>query len=435
MILVVIDDPSVLASAALRTVDHEGALAEGDPGEASRNDGDFFSVKNVWAEIDVSALDTVFAVAWTAGERDDRLSDVIARVCEDGLAELFDFGFGGMRPYQHSVSAAFIGAFDDEFVEVLEYISTVFGEHGQVGRHILEQRFLLEIEPDHIRDEIVHHLVVGCAGADCVGKVHIALPVCGHQPGDAEDRIWAEGEGIEEVVIESAIDHIDPFEAFCGFHVDDVVFDDQVLADNDLYTHAPGEERVFEVGGVVDARGEEYDGGVLWRWAVNGGDVTEESKQLLAVVVDGPYLLVCEQRGEDPLHHLAIGQNIADSGRAAPVVLEHQVVSVSIADEVTAAYMDVDVFWDIDSDEFRAEMFRALDDLEGDDSLLEDALVVVEVVKKEIEGGDSLDQSAFDPGPLVSGDDTGDGVEGHDPLGAAIVAVDSERDALVEKGL
>ena len=73
-------------------------------------------------------------------------------------------------------------------------------------------------------------------------------------------RVVAEHERIEELVVDAAIDHVDALEASRRSHVDDVVVADEVAALDELDPHLAREERVLEVGGVVDARGQQDDG-------------------------------------------------------------------------------------------------------------------------------------------------------------------------------
>jgi hypothetical protein len=70
----------------------------------------------------------------------------------------------------------------------------------------------------------------------------------------------------------------------------------------------------------------------------------------------------------------------------------------------------------------------------GYDLVLQDLLLVVEVMKEEIEGGDSLDQARLKPRPFTRRDDAWDQVEGEDALGALGVIVDGEGHAASEEG-
>ena len=77
----------------------------------------------------------------------------------------------------------------------------------------------------------------------------------------AESRI--EGQRIEEVVVDAAVEHVDRLVALRGAHGERAVDDAQVAALDQFGAHLVGEEGVFEIGGVVDARRQHRDGGAI----------------------------------------------------------------------------------------------------------------------------------------------------------------------------
>ena len=84
-----------------------------------------------------------------------------------------------------------------------------------------------------------------------------------------------------------------------GLHVDGIVFDHEVAAFHDLNAHPAGEKRMFEVGAVVDARGEENADGVLH---FGRTEVFEGFYEPVAVNVDGANSHLLEERRIDLLH-------------------------------------------------------------------------------------------------------------------------------------
>ena len=112
----------------------------------------------------------------------------------------------------------------------------------------------VEVEADHVRHERIDRLVVGDAGADRVGQRHLAGAVGGEQARHAEHRIGAEGERIEEIVVDAAIDHVDALRTARGAHVHRVVLDEEILALDQLDAHLLRQERVLEVRRVVGTR-------------------------------------------------------------------------------------------------------------------------------------------------------------------------------------
>ncbi len=83
-------------------------------------------------------------------------------------------------------------------------------------------------------------------GAGRVDQRHVAGAIGVEQAGHAQHRIRPEGEGIEEIVVDTAIDHVHALGAGGGAHVDLAALDEQVLPLAELGAHLVGEERVLE---------------------------------------------------------------------------------------------------------------------------------------------------------------------------------------------
>ena len=79
------------------------------------------------------------------------------------------------------------------------------------------------------------------------------------------------------------------------------------------------------------------------------------------------------------------------------------------------------------------KLLAVSDDLGGDDAVLDDLLLVVDVVDEEVQRVDALLEAPLDPVPLGRRHDARDEIEGKDPLGAGAVAVDVERDPHVQE--
>src|SRR6185503_16203767 len=101
----VLEDPGILAAAALGRIHDERAFPERDAGQAARDDRYFFTVENERPQVDVPSLHAVVAKRWGTGERDDRLGDVVARLLAHLVLELHALGLGGLRTDEHPVTA------------------------------------------------------------------------------------------------------------------------------------------------------------------------------------------------------------------------------------------------------------------------------------------------------------------------------------------
>ena len=75
------------------------------------------------------------------------------------------------------------------------------------------------------------------------------------------------------------------------------------------------------------------------------------------------------------------------------------------------------------------------DDVAGDDFVVEDVAVGVDVAEEFVERLDALGEAGFDDGPFGAGDDAGEQIVGDDALHPFVSAGAGEGDALVEKGL
>ena len=112
-----------------------------------------------------------------------------------------------------------------------------------------------QVVTDQRRNVGVDHLVVGHPRPGRVGDGDVAGAPGPHEPLNADQRIGPELLGIEENVVDPAVDDVDPDEAGNCAHVNAIVrFDNEVLALHEMGTHLLGEESVLEVGRVEDAR-------------------------------------------------------------------------------------------------------------------------------------------------------------------------------------
>jgi len=234
---------------------------------------------------------------------------------------------------------------------------------------------------------------------------------------NAEKGVGTEDGRVEKVVVNAAVDDIDRDKPRGGAHVDPGVTDDEIASLDDGNAHLACQEGMFEVGAVEDAGGEKDDirlGGAAERgW----GDILENFAEFRSVAVDRLHAGRAVEFGEGALEGGAVLKHVAGSRGTSEIVLQDEVVALTVADQIGAADMDVDVLGDVESHEFPAEMLRPENVVGRDDAILEDLLVMVDVVQEEIERGDALDEAFFHPLPFVAGNDSGDEIEGKDALG------------------
>ncbi len=263
-----------------------------------------------------------------------------------------------------------------------------------------------------------------------VGQRHVALAVHVDQPRHAEEAAAAEGERIEEVVVDPAVDHVDLLLAVRAAHEDVVALDEEVAPLDERHAHLAGQERVLEVGRVVDARAQHDHHRALARPRRGVDQAVEEQAR---VVLDRPHRVRGEELREHAVQERAVLEDVGDAARAAAVVLEDDVRAVLAADEVGADDVGEDLPRRHHAEQLALVLLAREDELRRDDAVGETALVVVHVLEEQVERGDPLDEAVLDRLPLGGGDDARHEVEREDALEPLFFAVHGEGDALVQE--
>ena len=163
-------------------------------------------------------------------------------------------------------------------------------------------------------------------------------------------------------------------------------------------------------------------------------DVLEHGEQVLRVVIDRADADAAEEIRKRALHRHAVFQQVGNAGGAAAVVLEDEVGALAVAHHVAAANVDVDVLRHRHADHLGPVMLGGEHVLGRDDLFLEDALVGIEVLEEQIQRLHALDQARLDLRPFRIRDDARHEIERENALGALLVAVDGEGDALAQEG-
>ena len=378
--------------------------------------------------------DARFDVGRAARERQRGLGDVARRVGDHRRAEFLDLGLGGRRAHQHAVAAGAVHLLDHQLGQVVQHVLEVVRLAAHPGGHVGEDRFLAQVEADHLGHVGVDRLVVRDARAHGVADGHVARAVGAHEARAAQRGGGAEHLRVEEVVVHPAVDHVHALQAARGAHVDEVVLDDEVLPLDQLHAHLLGQEGVLEVGAVVHAGREHHHRGF---GRGGGGAGAQRVQQQVGVVRHRRHLVHGEQLGEEPHHHLAVLQHVRHAGGHAQVVFQHVIDALAArvrrAHDVDAADVRIDVLRHLHAHHLGPELGVADDQVRRHDARADDLLAVVHVVDEAVERRHALHQPLLHALPLVRGDDARDQVERNQPLGAGAVlvlgAVDGKGDA------
>ncbi len=211
----------------------------------------------------------------------------------------------------------------------------------------------------------------------------LPCPPRAHQTGHTQRAVLAEDLRIDEQVVDPPVDHVHPLETVDGAHVDAlVVADDEVDAFHERRTDALGEERVLEVGRVVDARGEHGDRRL--GHAV-GRQRREHAVQLVGVRVDRKDALLREEIGERALADRPVLEHVADAAGHAQIVFEHIHGAVAVAHEIAATDVGPHPELRVDPDALVAEVHGVLEQFGREHAVADDPLLVVHVVDEHVD--------------------------------------------------
>ena len=92
--------------------------------------------------------------------------------------------------------------------------------------------------------------------------------------------------------------------------------------------------------------------------------------------------------------------------------------------------MDVNILGHGKVHELTAKMFSGKNVMRRHDTILHNALLMIDVVQEEVQCGDALHETSLDVFPLLGWNDARYKVERENPLCPARVAIDIERHAL-----
>ena len=185
------------------------------------------------------------------------MGDEVPWVGLDLGCERLDLVAAGVGADQHSIASGFRDGLDHEFPEMGQDIGLILGPGAEIGGDVLNDRLFAEVIAHHVGDIGVDQLVVGNAGAGGIGNGDTSLGVNLHQAANAQHRIATEDGGIEEVVIDAPIDHIDRFQSTRCPHPDPAVFTGQIPSFHQRNAHLLGEIAVLEIGTVENPWGEQ----------------------------------------------------------------------------------------------------------------------------------------------------------------------------------
>ncbi len=247
------------------------------------------------------------------------------------------------------------------------------------------------------------------------------------QARDAQQRVGAEDQGIEIVVVDAPVDHIDSFQPGGGAHVRVAVLDQQVAAFHQVGADLARQEHVLVESRVVDAGGQQRHGRI---GPAPGGQFPQGPGEDESVVLDVAHPGKPVQEAVGRLGRLADGEHVRDARRDPQVVLEHAKTVVG-PHQVGPADSHPHAVGRLESSHLQAVLGTVPHHVRRYHSVGDDAGLAVDVLQKAIESRESLFQAGREFAPFAGGHHPGNAVDGDDAFGFLIVAVDGEGDPLV----
>ena len=360
-------------------------------------------------------------------KRQRRLGDEIVRIGLELASENLALRGAGVRAHEHAVAARAVDLLDHQFVEIVEHMGKLRWLAAAKSRHVLQQRLLFEIEADDVGDIAINRLIVGDASADCIGKRHIARQIGAHQPGHAQQRGGIEHQRIEEVVIHSAVDHVDTLRPARRAHVNDVLGDEQIAPFDQFDAELVGEERMLVICRIERSRRQQRDGRILAADARR--DRAQARQQFVGISLNWRDAMLGEQVRQQPHRYFAIFQHVGNARRRAGIVLQHIKIVAVDAHDVDAGDMHPDVVRRPAADHFRPVIRIAQDQVGRNQAFLQDRAGTVNVAQEHVERVDALGDASFKLVPFGARDQPWNNVERDEPLRRVLVAIDAEGDA------
>ena len=150
-------------------------------------------------------------------------------------------------------------------------------------------------------------------------------------------------------------------------------------------------------------------------------------------MLDAAHVVAAEQVAQARLQRAPVGEHVGDPGGHPQIVLQHHETVVGPHD-VGAAKCDVDAVGHLQAAHLDPVLRAAAHQVYRHDPVGEDPPRPVDIGEEEVERLQPLPQSALDQVPGGGVEKPRQEVDGDDPLLRAVLAVDRERDPLVQEG-
>jgi hypothetical protein len=185
------------------------------------------------------------------------------------------------------------------------------------------------------------------------------------------------------------------------------------------------EEDVLEIGGIVDAGGEQHD---LRIFDALGRDLGQRLAQPAPIIIHRHQGHAGEQVGEGAAHEMPVLDDIGDAGRGPGIVLQDAEFAMLVADDVDAADMDIGAEADRKALHLRTVVRIPEHEVGGNYSVANDMTFMIDVMEEAIDGSDALLHTRLELSPLGRRNDPRNAIERKNSINGVGVGIDGEGD-------
>src|SRR5262249_26050807 len=153
------------------------------------------------------------------------------------------------------------------------------------------------------------------------------------------------------------------------------------------------------------------------------------------IIANGTHIAAIENLRKRAFHDLAVFENVRNTRRAAQIIFQDVIFPVAVADQIGSGDVAPGPLRRLQSNASLAEGFCREDQVQRDDTILEDLLVMVNVVDKDIQRMNALTEPALDRYPFVGRNNPRNNIERKDLFRPRLIAVNIECDAHSEQRL
>ncbi len=136
-----------------------------------------------------------------------------------------------------------------------------------------------------------------------------------------------------------------------------------------------------------------------------------------------------EKIRRQPHHDFAIFEHVGDAGWRAQIIFQHIKIIRVDTDDIDASDLHIDIVRDFEALHHWQIERVAEDDVRRNATAFEDFLCAVNIGEKHVERVDALEETGLQPRPFGTADHARHDIEGDQPFGRILAAIDRERNA------